>query len=798
MMKNIRLGLLFCVFPLFPIAAQGDAHFTMKTYGYEMNPGLQDRAVLDSLQRWEERLTLHLDREAADPGDYLFFKAYATTGPQRILFSPSGVLKVELLNGRQEVVSTQYYPFREGTADGAVPIPENFEPGVYTLRAFTRWMQNYGSSRYYTTSLHIGSTLSEAREAAKGLTPASVEFQPEGGALLAGLSNNLAIVAKDSQGCPVPIHGEIVNASGSKRYPVQSFGDGYGSALFIPQNGEHYRLKLDSGAIYELPEVAAGGYALRVNNLDPGRIRVRVEAAGFSGSQTVTLAGQQGLQTYFERAVTINADQQAELEIPTAGLPAGTLDLILLDTDGQTRARRPVQIDATSQLRIEVQPLSTDFSRGGESAFRVRVTDAQGQPVQTSLSLSINHAPGMPDKPFDQGLSGPAMPGGGEESFRRQRFLDDLKTLGSRTAGVQPAIPDAIRYPVQTGLELHAKVYDMDGQLLPDTPIQMMGTSDATLVVREARTDAAGVLHLENLQVEGETQFVFRTEGDDLKSKLVKLLPLQEEKGPTAGAAPKSRQFEKEQRRSKLVETTPYQPYDTTGLIKLRQATVQGNQKDQKFITNNYGIQPRRSNVVYQNPEYPKPLVQLVNQIPGVMIQFDANGDPVIRNMRFQASLGAGMPLWILDGQILPKSDPYDPVLSTPFFLVSPTDIERIEFIADPADLVRFGIQASNGVFLVYTRSGSEFQFLSAKEASLNFKGYEPRLDFENYLHLRRGDRQLRKTPPATLYWNPEVATDANGEAVVRFRSPADYGSVRVTAETVAPDGRVGKAGKVF
>ncbi len=798
-MKRFRLGLLLCVLPLFPIAAQGDSEFRAYNFEHATGPWLQDRVLLDSLQRWEEHLSLHLDRTAADPGDYLFFKAYATTGPQRVLFSPSGVLKVELVNGKREVVSTQYYQLRGGTADGAVPIPDKFDPGTYTLRAYTRWMQNYGSSHYHTTSIQIGPEASDSGEDDKPSDiPATVAFQPEGGSLLAGLANNLAIVARDPQGCPVAIRGEIVNTSGSERYPVQSYGEGYGSALFIPQNGEQYRLKLDSGATYELPSVALGGYALRVNNLDPGRIRVRVEAAGLAGRQAVTLLGRQGLQTYFEREVTFDADRQAELEIPTAGLPAGTLDLVLLDAGRQEQALRPVQVTRASRLHIDLLPLSADFSKGGESAFRVRITDAQGRPVQTRLSLSIANAPGTSVIPFDTGLSGPSMPEEGVETFRQQRFLTDLKTLGSRPAGMPPQMTDAIRFPVQKGLELHAKVYNLDGQLLPDTPIQMMGTSDATLVVREARTDASGVLHLENLQVEGETQFVFRTEGDDLKSRLVRLVPIQEEGGAESALVTKSKVFEKEQRRSKLVETTPYQPYDTTGLVKLRQATVQGAKKDEKFITNNYGIQPRRSNVIYQDPERPKPMVQLVNQMPGVMIQFDQNGDPIIRNMRFQASLGTGMPLWILDGQILPKSDPYDPILSTPLFLVSPTDIERIEFIVDPADLVRYGIQASNGVFLVYTRSGSEFQYVSGKDASLNFKGYQPKLDFDTYLKERRDDRQLRKIPPATLYWNPEVATDANGEAIVRFRSPGEYSKVRVTAETVTPDGRVGKAEKVF
>ena len=66
-------------------------------------------------------------------------------------------------------------------------------------------------------------------------------------------------------------------------------------------------------------------------------------------------------------------------------------------------------------------------------------------------------------------------------------------------------LPSEIRYPVERSLELHGTVYDLDNRLLTNTKIQMMASSDSDLVIRELETDAAGVLHVKDIDVTGET-----------------------------------------------------------------------------------------------------------------------------------------------------------------------------------------------------------------------------------------------------------------------------------------------------
>ncbi|MGL5546512.1 MAG: hypothetical protein ACRDCS_05860, partial [Tannerellaceae bacterium] len=43
-----------------------------------------------------------------------------------------------------------------------------------------------------------------------------------------------------------------------------------------------------------------------------------------------------------------------------------------------------------------------------------------------------------------------------------------------------------------------------------------------------------------------------------------------------------------------------------------------------------------------------------------------------------------------------------------------------------------------------------------------------------------------------TLYWNPELVPDENGVAVVSFFNNSSCKQLKITAETISEDGRIG------
>jgi hypothetical protein len=762
--------------------SQDDSVNALSDFTGDSREELQGQLVRDSLALWEEKVYLHTDRTRAEAGEVLFFKAYVFNAPTRQRLSPSGVLKLELRDSENALVSTQYHPLREGVGQGVVRMPKKIKDGTYQLLAYTRWMQNYGEDQFFSTAIEVGEAPKTAPEYSRD-PESPITFHPEGGRLLAGITNRLVVRAtlQDADG----LNGHIVDEAGRRLVPVQEYGSGFGMAIFRPEAGQRYRLHTSQDQELDLPEVASRGYSLKVNNLEPDKLSLEVEPTEAMSKGPVILKGEQDGRTYFIHMLEFEGQSVATLEIPKAGLPAGFMDFSLTGLDETLWTVRPVWIDSPGVLNIEVEPLRTDFSMDSETSFRIRLTDPEGNPVQTDLSVAVTEG-STPNYPTLPAYLSPLLAEKTSREGRQNRFLQDLKAQAMAVQLAGRTLPGEIRYPVQRSLELHGTAYDLDNNLLANTEVQMLATSDSTLVVREAKTDAAGILHLTGLEVIGETQFVFRTKGEEQEQRLVKLVPVKQT--PKMGKQQqevKPKISKKVAKRRELVETSPVVPFDTTGVIQLREATVQKQREQRKVVPSQYGIEPNPFDIVYQDLENPLPIDLLMRKIPGIQSRPTVDGVPVPYHTR----RGGGGILWVVDGQIIRTGG--DPYLS-PLVFLTPLDILRIEFIIDAGQAAIYGAQAQTGVMLVYTRSGNYLDYVNRKEGGLNFKGYEPTLDFDAWLAERQKDRKLRRKDPITLYWDPVVRTDKKGEAIIRFRSPGDYSGVRLSVETLTKEGIVG------
>jgi hypothetical protein len=783
-MKTRRILTLLSQLSLFIGVAQGDAESSFK------NP-----SVLDSLALLEEKVYLHIDRTRAEAGETLFFKAYVFNVPTGNRFSTSGVLKLELRDSENDLVTTQYHPLSEGAGQGVLRLPKKLKEGTYELVAFTRWMQNYGEAQFFRKEIQVGQTI-ELREDTPDPSTGQITFHPEGGSLLAGLQNRLVVHTPVAE--PYGMEGYIIDGAGRRLVPVQEYGSGFGLAIFRPEAGVRYRLRTHQGTELDLPEVSARGYSLKVNNLEADKFRLEVEPTEAMRTEPVLLKGERNGKVYFIHKLEFGEEPIATLDIPKAGLPRGFMKFTLTGQDQSLWTVRPVWIDTPGLLSIEAEPLNTDYSGNAELSFKIRVTDPEGNPVQTDLSIAVAQGRTFGSDALPAYLSplGPELTRG---EARQNRFLQDLMIQIIAADREEETLPDEIRYQVQRSLELHGSAYDLSNNLLADTEIQMLATSDSTLVIRETKTDAAGVLHLEDLDVVGETEFVFRTKAEAQEERLVKLVPVRQTpiKGEQQQVV-KSKNYQKAAKRNKLVETTPVVPFDTTGVIQLDEATVHKHREQRKVVPSTYGIEPNPFDIVYQDQEKPLPIDLLIRKIPGMQARPTPDGIPVITHMR----RGGGNVLWVVDGQIIRTTGvrevdgqiirtSQDPYLSPVTFL-TPQDILRIEFIIGAGQTSIFGVQGNTGVMLVYTRSGNYLEYFNRKKGGLTFKGYEPSMNYATWLSERNEDRKLRKTDPVTLYWNPAVQTDKKGEALIRFKSPGDYSGVRLSVETLTKEGFVG------
>jgi len=762
---------------------------------------------MDSLITWQERVLLHLDKTTIDQNSPLFFKGYVLTGPKRVRATLSEVLKVDLVRKEDSsVVGSQYYKIENGTTEGAIHLPPKTETGSYELRAYTRWMQNYGEGAYFTKELNIVDGRKRNRSGEEGTSASQndrdfkVHFYPEGGRLIAGLENRLLIKATGENGKPGVFEGKVVDGSGKQISPVVVFDNGIMTANFKPDPREHYMLETSDGMTYDIPEVVDEGYVLNINNLDPTTLKIRIQATPEMISKEVRLKGEMNGITYFEKELDLEAPD-VTLEIPRRGIPFGIMSVSLVDAEASVWSRRPVFMDPNNTLNIAFTPLN-EGAQAEERAYKVRVTNTAGSPVQTTLALSATHVAGeegivreAPDVDFLWELHGADL--SGWSTVRTDRFIKDLELLtsGAGEEGMGPRIPETIVYPFQRGLDLIGYAYDLNNRLLRDATIQLLIQTDEDAIIKELQTDSSGRLEVNNLQLTGETELIFRTEGEDTSTRLVKVIPVQEDYDENLKRKAVLA-FAKQQNRE-TIESSPLEPLDSEGLIELNSVEVFDQKIERpRAMPPTYGLEATKFRTVVQDIEKPRFMFQLFAEIPGITVTGGSADAPsiTVNSSNWNASgapnsfgsvLDQSGPLWVIDGFIWGNSPGVDPTMG-----LDAWSIDRIEYLR-PAEGGIYGSRAGGGVIMVYTRNGSDLEFINRKEGRLYFQGYNETPDFESYSAMVAKKAKKFIDKPTTVYWNPQIETDENGEAIVRFKLPFETQKLKIKASAITAQGEI-------
>ncbi|MGB5169822.1 MAG: Plug domain-containing protein [Eudoraea sp.] len=747
----------------------------------------------DSLILMQERILLHIANQYVG-NDNVFFKGYLLSGLKQNRYGLSGVLNVELLDRNGAVLKRQFHRIADGMVVGNLEFPKNIKPGKYYVRAYTRWMQNYGEDFYTQKRIVVGGPLSKITE-----TGSTSDFLivPEGGTLLNGHDNRLVIKVPHSQKTEGGIVGRILDSKNNEVAIVNDYSTCIGSAIFRPIKGELYRLELENGAVYPMPKAKDKGYLLYVNNLDPLNARIQITASSKVLGTTIKLVGTLDGIKYFEKELDFEDGKIEEVELSKVDIPNGILMLKLIDETGTELAKRPIWIDG-ERLLINISAIPSNTSG---STYKIKVTDKTNSPVKTQVAVSINKF----ESEYKNTIGDKAI--GCSDLFtfpeivirdnnstdRKNRFLIDLNVLLSEielnnNSPNENYLEHDIKYPVQRGLELTGYTYNLNNEVLSNTKIQIMALSDDEMWIKETMTDTNGLFKLEEMDINGKVTLVFRTKGKDAKSRLVKVKLAKDWEKKKAKSIARST---KKQEQAHINEITSLESVDTTRLIELKEVEVSENRvKMQKYTTSIYGIDVPKKRIKYQDPKRPRSIGQMISEIPGVAVSGIGSLYPSMTIPR-----ASGPVLFVLDGFPLAQGNdglslggPVSTSLVEILNMVSVIDVERIELLIG-ADAAIYGTRGAGGVISIYTRSGKELESISRKEGQLVFEGYEPILEFDPYNQARS---KRTKEKANLLYWNPELETDENGEALIKVPVSFIESVIKIEASVITPDGKRG------
>ena len=245
----------------------------------------------------QEKAYVHFDSNFYFAGDTIWYKAYVVRSDNNRPTDISRILYVELLNEQGYLVERQTLNIEEGGAcPGQFAIKEDAWAGFYEVRAYTKWMLNFGEETAFSRVLPVYEKNDSSANYMRRNMPLkmtagnytisypmskfNLKLYPEGGYLVYGLSARVAFEIENEQTMRLRLKGELLD-DGKKLMDVESGINKRGVFEFTPQSGHKYQLRFvlnDKTYTNEIVGIKENGYSARAD-IGTDSMRVRVLAS---------------------------------------------------------------------------------------------------------------------------------------------------------------------------------------------------------------------------------------------------------------------------------------------------------------------------------------------------------------------------------------------------------------------------------------------------------------------------------------------------------------------------------------
>src|SRR5579863_1923448 len=168
-------------------------------------PDLQNNFAAYQNDNLREKLFIHINKSFYLTGEILWFKIYCAEGSTSKLLDVSKVAYIELVDNNHTPVMQAKVALKDGTGNGSLFLPFSLNDGNYQIRAYTNWMKNFDASGYFENEITIINPLKTLTSETKPTKSVyDVQFFPEGGHLVRGLTSKVAfkVTGADGNGLP--------------------------------------------------------------------------------------------------------------------------------------------------------------------------------------------------------------------------------------------------------------------------------------------------------------------------------------------------------------------------------------------------------------------------------------------------------------------------------------------------------------------------------------------------------------------------------------------------------------------
>lgn len=632
----------------------------------------------------------------------------------------------------------------------------------------------------------------------------SIQFFPEGGTLLAGTLNKIAVKALRPNGLGIGAKTYFITSKGDTAASIISNKLGMGSSPIFITAGETIRAvtHFEDGSSREsaLPDIQHSGYSLQVNNTNTTKLfaQLNLSTDKQDGGDIYFVIQHLG-HSYYVSKQTANKGELV-FSLPKEGLPQGVLTISILNAQLQPIIERPVFIAKAERYL----PLNTQLSAPSTGTRQKVVVALEAGDAADTLRLALLSASVINQSGLDKDSAGTAnilsdlllsadlqgfieAPGYYFQNGVKTQDIDNLLlTQGWRKLDWQAA-NDPEQEPVflpEKGITIRGEARKL-GRKAPaaGATITLVSTKNFMDFIDTLANDN-GEFAFDDLVFPDSVKFLITAKDERGKNNIDITIPPYVP--PVIGLnrnAAAERNDVNSLLRDELISSKQYfAGLEAQGLmektIAIEEVVVTARRPANKASESSSNLNgPGNADQVISAEELatcPTLDVCLNGRLMGVMFR---GGRPY--NTR-----GGGEMQVVLDGMYIEGDQ---------LSMISPMDIQSVEVLRNINYTGVYGSYGVNGLIIITTKTGKDTvsNYTPKGIVAIQPMGYYLNKTFYKPIYEVDSETKLNQDLRRTIHWEPNIVTDEQGKAAFDFYTSDEKGNYLITIEGMDFTGRL-------
>lgn len=798
--------------------------------------------LINALQRWteifpQEKVYLHMDKPYYAAGDTIWFKAYVVIGAQHQLSAMSGALYVELVDEKGEIIRSLKLPVVAGTTAGDFTIDDHIIAGNYRVRAYTQWMRNADDEYFFNQNLMIvdyltvdtiplnrNNALPDKNAVVPGssdgnLAQSDVQFFPEGGDLVYGISSRIGFKVIGTNGLGLDVNGVVVDQHKQAVNNFQTMHAGMGNFTLKPDKGKDYTaiITFSDGSTKNvpLPKPLNNGCVMAVYQPNSDSLLVRIQTT--EPGKTVSLITQSGGYILF--SAQINALKSLNsIWVDKRKFPSGIAQFTLFDASGLPINERIVFLNTNDQLHLNIKTDKERYSSREPVNIELSALDQDGKPASGNFSVSVIDETKVPfNESLDHSILSHFLLTSDlrgyienpnyyftERTEQVRMELDNLLlTQGYRRfdwKAISTSNPPQPSFPAeQLGTVFSGKVLGFNNKIQPDAAVTMLSLK--ANLFQSTKTDHNGNFKFDGVVTADSIRMTFQAKSQKNSSRVELKMDTLPGMSPVKALTPFGNNYLPRRILKSFLENSKRidSIYEKTGQLgrvqRLKEVIIKGRKEEKYFSQGMISIPDGHSDLTI-DMKNEKSFASMESFIReklmgrGVKMQSykpDTIG-PTAMYYPWAPDPTRGRDLTpmkiIVDGRHLQPTEAIEVFTNSSLDV---NDIAKIEVVVTGALTGMLGGPS----IMFYTKADKFIRKPELNIVNLSLKGYNK---IKNFYNPKYESNKVNKLPDlrSTIYWNANIRLDTSGKASFNYFNGDGPGSYKIIVQGVSSDGLLG------